>query len=93
MADGIDEQQQMGRRQVERLLTTTEELDKAQNQIRSLEEELASAKEFEVLMSKMDHDTTSGTEPVEPANLQKKAMETDVEPVARTTPEKEVERE
>ena len=42
MADQIDEEQRMERRQVERLLTVTEELDKAQNQILSLEEELAS---------------------------------------------------
>mgnify|MGYP007117666682 CR=1 FL=1 len=75
------------------MLTTTKELDKVRNQIRSLEEELARAKEFGVLMSKIDHDTSSGTEPLELANLQKKASEMDAEPVARKAPEKDVETE
>ena len=69
---------------MERLLTRTDKLDKARNQIRSLEEELARATEFMVLMSKMSQNTTSETKLVEPANLQKEAPETDAQPEAST---------
>ena len=91
VADWMEEQQQVERSQVERLLKTTENLDKARIQISSLEEELARAKEFGVLMSKMGQSTKSITEPVEWATLQKKAPE--AEPVARTSLENDVERE
>ena len=78
---------------MERLLTRTDKLDKARNQIRSLEEELARATEFMVLMSKMSQNTTSETKLVEPANLQKEAPKTEAQSEANTTPVKDVERE
>ena len=72
------------------MLTTTKELDKARNLIRSLEEEQARAKEFGVLMSKMDQITSSRTEPT---NLQKKPPETDAELMAKTAPEEDAKQE
>ena len=44
-------------------------------------------------MSKMGQSTSSGTEPVEPANLQKEALETNAQVEANTTLVKDVERE
>ena len=89
----MDEEQQVVRRRVELLLTTINKLDKARYEIRSLEKALARAKEFGVLMSKMGQNTTSGTKPVELANLRKEALEMDAQPEASTTPIKEMERE
>ena len=46
VADQMETKQRMQQKQTEWLLTATKELEKARNQIRSLEEELARAKDF-----------------------------------------------
>ena len=51
------------------MFAATEELEKALNQIRSLEEELARAKELEAIMKNMGHNTNLEMEPVKPENI------------------------
>ena len=74
-------------------MTIAEELNKAQKWIQNLEEELARGKEFVALMSNMGQSTSSRTEPVEPDNPWKKALEKEVKTRASIAREKECQRE
>ena len=89
----MDEEQPQVSNQVVWLLATTEELEKAQAQIRSLEEELKRAKECVAIMANKGQTTSAVMEPVPPATLQKEALETEAQPVVSTTQEKDAERE
>ena len=61
VANRMEAEQRKEHTRTEQLLTTTEELDKARNRIRSLEEELARVKELTTIMANMSHNTSEAT--------------------------------
>ena len=69
VADRMDEEQRQRGSQQERLLTTTEELEKARAQIRGLEEKMTRTKEYAAIMANMGQNTSTNTEPVAAANV------------------------
>ena len=84
MADRMDEEQRQRGSQQERLLTTTEELEKARAQIRGLEEELTRAKEYAAIMTNMDQNTSIDTEPVVSVDIQNAPPEAEAAPAVNT---------
>ena len=87
MADRMDDEQRQIGDQAERLLAITEELEKAQAQIRSLEEEVKRAKEFLAIQVNLSQENTTELEIVVPDTVPVQAQKE--EPVTKTALEKE----